>query len=70
MAVSKSVERTKLVVRVDNGDGSFKNLNFANIKESASDEALFVAGTAIAGLQTKAVDSIRRSEVAVLSDNG
>ena len=40
MAVSKSVEKTRLLVRVENTDGSLKNLAFNNIRESASDEEL------------------------------
>lgn len=60
MAVSKSVEKTRLLVRVENTDGSLKNLTFNNIRESASDEELLHAG--------KALDSIRRSDVAVLTD--
>ena len=54
MAVSKSVEKTRLLVRVENTDGSLKNLAFNN--------------KAIAGLQVKALDSVRRSDVAVLTD--
>lgn len=68
MAVSKSVEKTRLLVRVENTDGSLKNLAFNNIRESASDEELLHAGKAIAGLQVKALDSVRRSDVAVLTD--
>lgn len=49
MAVSKSVEKTRLLVRVENTDGSLKNLTFNNIRESASDEELLHAGKAIAG---------------------
>ena len=45
-----------------------KNLAFNNIRESASDEELLHAGKAIAGLQVKALDSVRRSDVAVLTD--
>ena len=60
MAVSKSVEKTRLLVRVENTDGSLKNLTFNNIRESASDEELLHAGKAIAGLQVKALDSVRR----------
>ena len=67
MAVSKSVEKTRLLVRVENTDG-LKNLTFNNIRESASDEELLHAGKAIAGLQVKALDSVRRSDVAVLTD--
>lgn len=44
MAVSKSVEKTRLLVRVENTDGSLKNLTFNNIRESASDEELLHAG--------------------------
>ena len=69
MAVSKSVEKTRLLVRVENTDGSLKNLAFNNIRESASDEELLHAGKAIAGLQVKALDSVRRSDVAVLTAN-
>ena len=58
MAVSKSVEKTRLLVRVENTDGSLKNLAFNNIRESASDEELLHAGKAIAGLQVKALDSV------------
>lgn len=65
---SKSVEKTRLLVRVENTDGSLKNLTFNNIRESASDEELLHAGKAIAGLQVKALDSVRRSDVAVLTD--
>lgn len=68
MAVSKSVEKTKLLVRVENEDGSMKNLTFNNIKESAGDEEMLVAGQAIAGLQMKALESVRRSDVAVLTN--
>ena len=42
MAVSKSVEKTRLLVRVENTDGSLKNLAFNNIRESASDEELLL----------------------------
>ena len=68
MAVSKSVEKTRLLVRIENTDGSLKNLTFNNIRESASDEEMLHAGKAIAGLQVKALDSVRRSDVAVLTD--
>lgn len=68
MAVFKSVEKTRLLVRVENTDDSLKNLAFNNIRESASDEELLHAGKAIAGLQVKALDSVRRSDVAVLTD--
>ena len=47
MAVSKSVEKTRLLVRVENTDGSLKNLAFNNIRESASDEELLHAGKAV-----------------------
>lgn len=60
--------KTRLLVRVENTDGSLKNLTFNNIRESASDEELLHAGKAIAGLQVKALDSVRRSDVAVLTD--
>ena len=43
MAISKSVEKTRLLVRVENTDGSLKNLTFNNIRESASDEELLTA---------------------------
>lgn len=70
MAVSKSVEKTKLLVRVENEDGSMKNLTFSNIKESAGDEEMLAAGQAIAGLQKKALESVRRSDVSVLTQEG
>ena len=53
--------------RRDN-DGSFQICGKNNIRESASDEELLHAGKAIAGLQVKALDSVRRSDVAVLTD--
>ena len=36
MAVSKSVEKTRLLVRVENTDGSLKNLTFNNISDRRS----------------------------------
>ena len=51
MAVAKTVEKTKLIVRVEAGEGTYKNMTFNSIKESATDEALFEAGNAIGDLQ-------------------
>ena len=61
MAVSKSVEKTRLLVRGENTDGSSKNLTFNNIRESAYDDELLHAGKEIDGRQVKALDAVRRS---------
>lgn len=68
MAVTRTIERTKLIVRVEAGEGAYKNMTFSSIKESAPDEALFAAGNAIGDLQKMPVESVRRSEVSVLTE--
>lgn len=70
MAVAKTVEKTKLIVRVEAGEGTYKNMTFNSIKESATDEALFEAGNAIGDLQEMPVEAVRRSEVSVLTNKG
>lgn len=49
------------------GEGAYKNMTFSSIKESTPDEALFAAGNAIGDLQQMPVESVRRSEVSVLT---
>lgn len=39
MAVAKTVEKTKLIVRVEAGEGTYKNMTFNSIKESATEFA-------------------------------
>ena len=36
MAVAKTVEKTKLIVRVEAGEGTYKNMTFNSIKERAT----------------------------------
>lgn len=72
MAVTKTVTDSKLILALDtgetkNGKAVTKNASFSRIKKAASDEALFNAGTAIASLQTKDLDSTKRTDTATLT---
>lgn len=65
MAVAKVCSSSKLVIRVQTGEmnGSnpvIKELSFSRVKADANDEELYAAGDALAGLQSRAVDGVRR----------
>ena len=65
MAVAKVCASSKLVIRVQTGEMSgnspvIKELSFSRIKSDAKDEDLYAAGDALAGLQSLAVDGVRR----------
>ena len=64
MAATKDIYDVKLQVRVENGSTSsganaFKNINFSQIKLTATGDELLVAGQAISNLQSNALSEIR-----------
>lgn len=74
MAVSSNTTDIKLQIQIEtgetkNGKAVLKNLNFSKIKASATNEELFAAGSAIAGLQTKTLADINAVSTHVLTEN-
>ncbi|HBK26980.1 MAG TPA: hypothetical protein DDY92_00125 [Dialister sp.] len=64
MAATKDIYDVKLQVRVENGSTSsganaFKNINFSQIKLTATGDELLAAGQAISNLQSNALSEIR-----------
>ena len=64
MAVERTIEKLRLQLRVENGTSAtgsvvLKNVNFNQIKETATDDQLYAAGTALASLQTQTLNDIR-----------
>lgn len=64
MAATKDIYDVKLQVRVENGSTSsganaFKNINFSQIKLTATGDELLAAGQAISNLQANALSEIR-----------
>lgn len=71
MAISKKVSDVKLQFRFENGTNSYgqtkyKTVSLSNIKLNASDEQLFDAGTAYAGLTAQVLGGLSRVDVSDL----
>lgn len=71
MAVTTA--KTKLTLRIktiipDEKDGKIKTTSFSDIAEGASNEQIYLAGTALGSLQAYPIESISRLEEAVLTD--
>ena len=65
MAVSKAVESSKMVLRVQSGlDGAgkavYKNVSLSGLNPAAADADVFDAATALSGLQQYTVASVLR----------
>ncbi len=65
MAVSKTVESSKMVLRVQSGlDGAgkavYKNVSLSGLNPAAADADVFDAATALGGLQQYTVASVLR----------
>ena len=71
MAAQKKIIDTKLQVRVENTDAvkkAIKNLNYNQIKLTATEAQLLEAGTAIAGLTKYTLSGIRVIDTSELAD--
>lgn len=71
MAAQKKIIDTKLQVRVENTDAAkkaIKNLNYNQIKLTATEAQLLEAGTAIAGLTQYTLSGIRVIDTSELAD--
>jgi hypothetical protein len=68
MAVSKNVSDVKLRLRFPNGltsggKAKYKTVNLSNVKLDVTDEALYEAGNAYAGLVNGELESVSRVDV-------
>ena len=70
MAVNPIKEKTTLKLELDNGivDGKqlVKSKNYNKVKTTATDEELYNTAVAIAGLQSRALLKVKRSEAITL----
>ena len=71
MAISKVLEKNRLIVSVTNEEtGKHKQLSFSRIDPKANDEALHSAGDAIGNLQKYPVAGIELTVTAALRSDG
>ena len=72
MAVQKETVARRLALRVqytdDKGAEKFRNLSFAHVAQDATDEHIYAAGKALAGLQSKPLDRVAKIETIVYTD--
>lgn len=72
MAANATRTDSRLVLRVETGEMKgdtplLKTVSLSRIKKDASDDALLEAGNALASLQTKTLDAIRRVDTIELT---
>lgn len=72
MAANATRTDSRLVLRLETGEMKgdtplLKTVSLSRIKKDASDDALLEAGNALASLQTKTLDAIRRVDTIELT---
>ena len=69
MALQKETVARRLALRVQyTDDKGVEKLSFAHVAQDATDEHIYAAGKALAGLQSKPLDRVAKIETIVYTD--
>lgn len=68
MAVNKTQENAKLIIKVQVSEKETKQLTFSNLNPDAADDDVYAVGTAIAALQEYEIAEVKRQDLAKLAD--
>lgn len=73
MAVNASEERTRLLIKVENGltasgHTAYAERSFADMSPSLSNDDFFAVGKGLAGLQANTLNAIRRQTTVTLAE--